>query len=239
MVTVPDWLLLSAQGVHQLGAVAWVGGSIFYKFVLQRSLRKAGTDSGSIRTIGHEFGRIVRIAIAILVITGAFMAVVHLSAGGNSRAYIAILALKIALAFYMFLVVWVIGRRQRGTNSDSPASSRPRLRRIATSTTTLLILGVVVIGLADVLGAVGGHEAHGHGSGGHSGEEMDDAHAETSAPDHHDSQEEEIEDEDDQEGLIDTPDVGGGESHDHGSDGHDANVDRDDHGSDGHDDHDH
>lgn len=238
MVAAQDWLLLSAQGMHQLGAVAWVGGSIFYKFVLQRSFRKAGTDSGSIRAIGHEFGRIVRIAIVILVITGAFMAVVHLSAGGNSRAYIAILALKIALAFYMFLVAWLIGRRQGGTSSDSPASGWAPLRRIATGTTTLLALGVVVIGLADVLGAVGGHEAHGHGSGGHSREEMDDTHAETGAHDHHDSHEEDIEDSDGEGGLTDDPGVGGVESHDHSSDGHDddGSDGHDDDGSDGHDD---
>ena len=121
MVAAPDWLLLSAQGVHQLGAVAWVGGSIFYKFVLQRAFRKADTDATSIRTIGREFGRIVRVAIVILVVTGAFMAVVHLSAGGNSRLYIGILALKIALAFYMFLVVWLRSRAsKRREPSDGP-----------------------------------------------------------------------------------------------------------------------
>lgn len=223
MVAVPDWLLLSAQGTHQLGAVAWVGGSIFYKFVLQRAFRKAGTDSGSVRTIGHEFGRIVRVAIAILVITGAFMAVVHLSAGGNSRLYIAILALKIALAFYLFLVVWLMGRRSRRGRSDSPAGGRSRLRGVLTSTTTLLILGVVVIALADVLGAVGGHGDGGHSHGGDTGggEENGLSEVADEAVDPHESEEAEIEDEDEVEELEEVPDTPTSEPDRSGSDGHD------------------
>ena len=223
MVAVPDWLLLSAQGVHQLGAVAWVGGSIFYKFVLQRSFRKAGTDSGSIRTIGHEFGRIVRIAIAILVITGAFMAVVHLSAGGNSRVYIAILALKIALAFYMFLVVWLIGRRRRGDRSDRPKSGWRRLRGPLTSTTALLVLGIAVIALADVLGAVGGHGDGGHSHGGDSGGDEESGHSEVADEpvDHHESEEAEIEDEEELAELEEEPVIPTSEPDSSGSDGHD------------------
>ena len=223
MVAVPDWLLPSAQGVHQLGAIAWVGGSIFYRFVLQRAFRKAGTESGSIRTIGQEFGRVVRIAIAILVITGAFMAVVHLGAGGNSRLYIAILALKIALAFYMFLVVWLIGRRPRGTSSDRPTSGWPRLRRIATSTTTLLILGVAVIGLADVLGAVGGHGDGGHGHGGDSGGGERNSYTEVGDEpvDHQESEEADIEVEEETTELEEVPDTATSEPDNGASDGHD------------------
>ena len=187
MVSVPDWLLLTAQWVHLMGAVTWVGGSIFFKFVLQPAFRSAGTEPNSVRAIGHEFGNIVRIAIVILFVTGAFMAVVHLTAGGNSRVYIGILALKIALAFYMFLIVWL----RRRSPPAGPASGSDhlwrRLRRAATSTTTLLILGVVIIGLADVLSAVGGHSDGGHDHGGQTEEveakdHIDDSDA---SDDHH------------------------------------------------------
>ena len=223
MIVVPDWLLLSAQGVHQLGAVAWVGGSIFYKFVLQRAFRKAGTESGSIRTISQEFGRIVRVAIAILVITGAFMAVVHLSAGGNSRLYIGILALKIALAFYMFLVVLLKSRASRRGRDDGPSSGLHRLRGTLTGTTTLLVLGIAVIALADVLGAVGGHGDGGHGHGGDSGGSEENDHSGNDAPlDHHESEEAEIEVEEEEEEELETvPDTPESEPDDGDSDGHD------------------
>ena len=221
MVAVPEWLLLSAQGIHQLGAIAWVGGSIFYKLVLQRAFRKAGTESGSIRTIGQEFGRIVRVAIAILVITGAFMAVVHLSAGGNSRLYIGILALKIALAFYMFLVVFLKSRASRKESPDDNVSGFSRLRRALSSTTALLILGIAVIGLADVLGAVG-HGDAGHDHGGDSGGDEEDGHSDAADDhdDHHETEEGEIEVEEEEEELEEVPDTptsepDNGESHGH------------------------
>lgn len=191
MISVPDWLLVTVQWVHHMGAVAWVGGSIFFKFVLQPALRTSGTGPDSLRAVGHEFGSIVRIAIIILIVTGAFMAVVHLSAGGNSRLYIGLLALKIALAFYMFLVVWLRRRSAPSENAGEPIHLWTRLRRGLTSTTALLILGVAVIGLADVLGAVGGHGSGGHGSGGHSEvvEEHVDVETTTVSDDGHEHEE--------------------------------------------------
>ena len=218
MVAVPDWLLLSAQGVHQLGAVAWVGGSIFYRFVLQRAFRRAGTDTGSIRTIGQEFGRIVRVAITILIITGAFMAVVHLSAGGNSRLYIGILALKIALAFYLFLVVLLKSRASRGDKPEGHVTGWHRLRGALTGTTTLLVVGIAIIALADVLGAVGGH-----GGGGHSGGDTGNGHTETSddSVDQHESEDAEIEVEEEAGKVEEGHDTPTSEPDNGGSDGHD------------------
>ena len=224
MVSIPDWLLLTIQWVHHLGAVSWVGGSIFYRFVLQPAFRTAGTETGSVRAIGQEFGRVVRIAIAILVITGAIMAVAHLGAGGNSPQYIGILALKIALAFYMFLVVWLRRRPSTGEGADAPVRPLSRLRRAITSTTALLILGIVVIGLADVLGAVGGH-----GSGGHSGAGTANGHpdAPNGSADHHESEEAGAGDVEDQKDSQDAPDAETIESDGRASDDH--------HGDDHHD----
>ena len=196
MVSVPDWLLLTAQWVHLMGAVTWVGGSIFFKIVLQPAFRSADTAPGSMRAVGREFGKIVLVAIGILVVTGAFMAVVHLTAGGNSRVYIGILALKISLAFYMFLVVWLRRRAHATKPAGASASFRPGLRRALTSTTALLILGIVVIGLADVLSAVGGHGDGGHG---HSGQaeaaEVDGEMDAGDASDDHQKVEEAVEEE--------------------------------------------
>ena len=154
MVAIPDWLLLTIQWVHHLGAVSWVGGSIFYKFVLQPAFRTAGTETGSVRAIGQEFGRVVRVAIAILVITGAIMAVAHLSAGGNSPQYIGILALKIALALYMMAVVRFRRPRVEGEDDRADAGRRLRMKETLTGPTALLVIGVIIFGLADVLAAL-------------------------------------------------------------------------------------
>ncbi len=222
MVSVPDWLLLTAQWVHLMGAVTWVGGSIFFKFVIQPAFRAADTGPGSMRAVGREFGNVLRIAIGILVVTGAFMAIVHLTAGGNSRVYIGILALKIALAFYMFLVVWL--RRRSHSKGAISGSDHfwPKLRRTATSTTTLLILGIVVIGLADVLSAVGGHGDDGHD---HSGptkaeaavDEVDDANV---SDDHHEGEEELVETPEATEAVEEEDDDEGDDGEEEEEDGH-------------------
>ena len=167
-MSIPDWLLLAIQWVHHLGAVAWVGGSIFYKFVLQPAFRKANTEGQSVRAIGQEFRGIVYIAIIILVVTGVIMSVAHLSAGGNSTAYVALLALKVSLAFYMFLVVWLRRRPSAPRADDAPPGMWRRFKGAITSTAALLVIGIAIIGVADVLGALHGGDGHSHGSSSHS-----------------------------------------------------------------------
>ena len=217
MIPVPDWLLVSIQWVHHMGAVAWVGGSIFFRFVLQPAFRKAGIGRDSARTIGQEFGRIVRIAILILIVTGAFMAVVHLSAGGNSRLYIGILALKITLAFYMFLLVWLRRRSPPSENAGGPGSFWRRFRRAITGTTALLILGVVVIGLADVLGAVHDSGGHAHGSDGHSEVMESNGHD-------HGEDGDEAETQDGHDHAEDSDEAETQDGHDHAEDGDEAET---------------
>ena len=235
MIPVPDWLLVTIQWVHHMGAVAWVGGSIFFRFVLQPAFRKAGIGQDSARTIGQEFGSIVRIAIVILIVTGAFMAVVHLSAGGNSRLYIGILALKITLAFYMFLLVWLRRRSAPSKDAGGKENFWPRFRRAITGTTALLILGVVVIGLADVLGAVHDSGGHAHGSDGHSEVMESNGHA---SDDHHESGESGNGHHEDPNITQPTEEPHDGESDHHGDDNTDddhADADDGDDGEDGHD----
>ena len=249
MIPVPDWLLVAVQWVHHMGAVAWVGGMIFFRLVLQPALRKAGIGGDPVRSIGHEFGSIVRIAIIILIVTGAFLAVVHLSAGENSRLYIGILSLKIALALYMFLVVWLRRRSAPSGNADGRDRFWPRFRRGITSTTALLILGVAVIGLADVLGAVGhGDGGHGHGSGGHMEvvepnghidvpHDSVDHHGDDDGDDHHETEKSVDGDKGDVTGPPPTKEPQGGEVDHHGDDDGGGDDDDHHHGDDDGDDH--
>ena len=147
-----------------------------------------------------------------------------------------ILALKIALAFYMFLVVWL--RRRSASTGTASGSDHfwPRVRRAATSTTTLLILGVVIIGLADVLSAVGGHGDGGHDHGGQTEEveakdHIDDPDA---SDDHHKG--EEVVDEEEVE-VTETPEpTEEAKEEEEGDDGHhgDEDEEQEDEDDDGH-----
>ena len=160
---VQEWFLLLIQWFHNLAAVSWVGGSIFYLLVLRPAFRRSTPRPETGRAIGEEFRSVVHTAIAILVITGVIVMVSNLRNQGISAPYVSVLVLKVSLAFYMFAVIWFRRRSANRREPTSATSASPisvpgrwaRLRGALTGTTALLILGLVVFGLADVLGALG------------------------------------------------------------------------------------
>ena len=85
-----------------MGAVAWIGGSLFYLFVIRpvfvnyRDLTKVSLS------ISTEFQSIVKSAIAILIITGIILAASRLTLGPTSTVYFVVLIIKVAVAIYMF-----------------------------------------------------------------------------------------------------------------------------------------
>ena len=154
-MTVVDWILLAIRWCHALGAVAWVGGGIFYILVLRPAFRRAAPPAETGRAIGEEFRGLVNTAILVLVVTGAVLTASRLTADTVTVPYVAVLSLKIVLALYMFAVIR-FRRRGAGVQPDAAvaASRRVRVRAWLTGNTALLIIGVAVFGLADVLGAL-------------------------------------------------------------------------------------
>ncbi len=149
-----DWILVIVRWGHALGAVAWVGGGIFYLFVLRPAFQRAPAGDVPQRAIGSEFRGLVNTAIALIIITGIVLSAARLTSGAVSTAYVVVLAVKVALALYMFGMVWF--RRRRNSPEGGPGSAGwwPRARKELTGTTAVLVAGVIVIGLADVLSAL-------------------------------------------------------------------------------------
>ena len=154
-MTVVDWILLAIRWCHALGAVAWVGGGIFYILVLRPAFHRAAPPAETGRAIGEEFRGLVNTAILVLVVTGAVLTASRLTADTVTVPYVAVLSLKIVLALYMFAVIR-FRRRGAGVQPDAAdaANRRARVRAWLTGNTALLIIGVAVFGLADVLGAL-------------------------------------------------------------------------------------
>ena len=126
---------------------------MFYILVLRPALRRNPVSDGAGRTIGSEFRGLVATAIGVLLITGAVLSVSRL-ANTVTTPYVGVLVAKIALALYMFYVVRFL-RQGRYPEEPAPASDRrSRIRARLTSTTAVLIIGVVVFGLSDVLDAL-------------------------------------------------------------------------------------
>jgi len=152
-MNVLDWILVLIRWSHALGAVAWVGGGIFYLMVLRPALRRTPIGAEASRSIGAEFQSLVNTGIAVLLITGAMLSASRLTQDTISTAYVVVLAIKVALALYMFYVVRFL-RPQVYPEEAAANGGWRRIRDRLTGTTALLLLGVLIFGLADVLAAL-------------------------------------------------------------------------------------
>lgn len=153
-MTILDGILTAIYWLHHLGAVAWVGGSVFYLLVLRPAFRRAAPAPETRRAIGAEFRGVVHTAILLLVITGAIMTAAQLTREETSPQFMAALILKIGLAIYMMFLVWLGRRPAAPAAPPPPLGPWGKIKAGLTGTTALLILGVLVIGLSDVLAAL-------------------------------------------------------------------------------------
>ena len=154
-MNVLDWILTAIRWFHLLAAVAWVGGGIFWILVLRPALRKSDDTGGATRrSIGEEFRNLVNTAIGVLLITGIVLSATRLTDAAVTTPYVAVLAVKIALALYMFYVVRFLRPRVYPDSADGGGGRMGRVRNRMTSTGALLIYGVIILGLSDVLTAL-------------------------------------------------------------------------------------
>ena len=138
-----------------MAAVAWVGGGIFYVLVLRPSRRCAGAgDSRQRDATAEEFRILINTAIGVLLLTGVILSVSRLTASAATIPYMAVLAVKIVLALYMFYTVRFLRRRSYPEIVPADQGRWARWRSNLSGTTAVLIIGVVVFGLADVLDAL-------------------------------------------------------------------------------------
>ncbi len=151
-MNVLDWILVAIRWGHALSAVAWVGGGIFYLMVLRPAIQSTkGLPAETSRAIGVEFRGLVSTAIAVLLLTGAILSVSRLTEDAITSPYVAVLVVKIVLSLYMFYVVRFMSQGSYPEDPEPGDSGWRRLRGRLTGTTALLVIGIVVIGLSDVL----------------------------------------------------------------------------------------
>ncbi len=149
-----DGLLLVIRWVHAVSAVAWVGGGIFYVLVLRPASARSQLAAEARRAIGEEFRGLVHTVMAVLLITGIILSASRLTANGVSLYYVVVLGIKIALAFYMFYVVRFMRNTVYPDDNAGSTGWLAGVRRRMTSTTAVLVIGVLVFGLSDLLDAL-------------------------------------------------------------------------------------
>ena len=138
-----DIILLIIRWAHALAAVVWIGGSLFLLLAGRPALRSADANGLVGRALAVEFRPIVATAIAVLIVSGVILTVDRLTSEAAGIAYAVVLVAKIALAVYAFGIAWLLPRRRE----QRPGGIRTALF----GPVALTIIGVIVIGLADVL----------------------------------------------------------------------------------------
>ncbi len=143
-----DIILLIIRWAHALAAVVWIGGSLFLLLAGRPALRllrnEIGDSSGLVgRALAVEFRPIVATAIAVLIVSGVILTVDRLTSEAAGIAYTAVLIAKIVLAIYAFSIAWLLPRRRQQRAGG--------IRGALLGPVALTIIGVIVIGLADVL----------------------------------------------------------------------------------------
>ena len=138
-----DIIMLVIRWAHALAAVVWIGGSLFMLLAGRPALRGADPEGLVGRALAVEFRPIVATAIGVLIVSGVILTVDRLTSDAAGMAYTIVLVAKIVLALYAFGVAWLLPRRREERSVG--------IRGMLVGPTALTIVGVIVIGLADVL----------------------------------------------------------------------------------------
>lgn len=152
-------IILLIRWAHALAAVLWIGGSLFLLLAARPALRRADPPAARIlaRALAAEFRPLVRTAIAVLLLTGVILTAHRITSDAAGIAYTIALAVKIALSLAAFAIAWTMPRPRRPNPDETqcpPPARRPksaRLRAVLLGPTTLTIIGITVIGIADLL----------------------------------------------------------------------------------------
>ncbi len=150
-ISAADWLILIARWAHITGALAWVGGSIFFALVLRPvSVAQPEAMRGVMKPIGSVYREVVDISVAAVLVSGIVLMFDRLTGDDATVAWVVVFAVKLAIAIWMFYLVWRL--RQAGYQPPGDQSGG-LLGRISwlLGYNALVFFGVVVFFLATLL----------------------------------------------------------------------------------------
>jgi uncharacterized membrane protein len=143
------WLMLAAGWVHAIAATAWVGGSIFFALVL-RPVTAANPELGRAITgpIGGVYRELVDASVIALLVSGIIIMFNRLTGNDAGPVYFAVLGIKVALALWMFYVVW---RLRRSGWRPAPGNGMSSRLSWLLGYNAVMVTGVVIYLLAGLL----------------------------------------------------------------------------------------
>ncbi|MCS6801042.1 MAG: hypothetical protein RMM58_04405 [Chloroflexota bacterium] len=106
-MTAVDLFRAAIRWLHVLAAVGWIGGGLFYWLVLNHVWADAGVKqrSAEVRAlIARRFREVTATCILVVVVTGVIITVDRLTDPRVSIEYVVLLAIKLALVAFMYVV---------------------------------------------------------------------------------------------------------------------------------------
>ena len=155
-----DAFVLVVRWLHLAAAAAWIVGCIFFLLMLGPAVRKHPDRYGAVASAAAQrFRTLVDLSIVVLVASGAILAFNRLTDDATNVAYVTVLAVKVALSAWMFILVQMERRssafmaKYEAAGSDSGKGVGPlALARSALSGYNgVTVIGIVVFLLSDVL----------------------------------------------------------------------------------------
>ena len=150
--------ILAVRWIHTIAAVTWVGGSLFYLFVIRPASRKGGENASNSQAIATEFRGLVDTSVMVLIITGVVLAFDRLTSKYTGVSYVSVLSIKVALSLCMF---WLAGalRQRRRPRASAPSQAKDslplpltgRTLRVFSTANLVAIVGILVFLLSDLL----------------------------------------------------------------------------------------
>lgn len=136
---------------HLVASAAWLGGSFFYAFVLGPLLPKLQEARRISPMIGQSFGQVVSASAWTLLATGGYLSFSRLTNTRLTTPYAVVLAVKIALAIWMFLLAGALSRNRGRRALPTEGSAYARWRGLIPVPTLILVLGLVTFTVSAAL----------------------------------------------------------------------------------------
>lgn len=161
-MTVSEGFLLLIRWLHNVSAVAWIGGSLLHILVLRPVLRAYPASSAIAQTIAVQFRSVIDVCILVLFVTGSIMLFDRITPGDLGTAYIVVVIIKITAALWLFLMAYRLRRRLRSRSTPDPAAEGThldpnpigfftRMKKGVSGASGTAFIGVGILLLSDVL----------------------------------------------------------------------------------------
>ena len=141
-------LRLFVRAIHIIAATAWVGGSIFYQFVVLPAARVTNAPPVLMSQIAALFRRMVNLCIGVLLLSGVYLTFDRLTQTTLGLPYLIVLGLKIAAALLLFVLALYLGQ----SNIRRLAKRTTRLSKAAPQ--LMLALGILLFLLGSLLNSL-------------------------------------------------------------------------------------